>query len=648
MRHRRSGIKVALKARGTSTGFDMKWEKMGAALKPNRGLFWLSLAIGLATAAIFWPAHSFKFLPFDDDINIYLNPNLGRLDHATLTWMLTDVHYMRRYIPAGWIGFGLLYQFFGLNPHGYHAANILLHSLNALWVIAICRQVIGQFRPDLAGSWRAVWPAVLAGAWWAWQPMRVETVAWASGWMHIQALFFLLASFYCYITRGDSVTRGRLKLLASIGFYILSIATYPLALGYPAVLLFWEAAGLQRKGDLRCWSREWWRRFLRAALPVFAGFGLAALGFGGMTLYTYYHADLFWAPMVSRDTSLSVMEKMGRAVYVWGYYLWKPWWPFHPLLVQNRLDRAAWHEKDFFLCALALGVALWIFFGRKVSRCKGAWAAGAAYLAFLVPVLGLVQVSYFASDRYAYLCSLPLVVALAVWLASCEIIRQRVFIGLILALIVLVQGGLGRSWLFNWKDPDAFFAGALKMPSQPGGIKEHLYYLHAHMLRTQGRFVQARIACGQGLMEFPESKELRKQSLMIDESEKVASRLAREMGMTVPLPELSRAHFWIATEKIKALKWGEATDHLTAALGETPDFYLARLDLAEVLIMQGKLQEGVSCYLRAAAESHGHLTAEKQQQFFFLLGRAAESAGDTRLAEVAGRRQSEFQPVPSR
>jgi protein O-mannosyl-transferase len=626
----------------------MKWEKMEAALKLDMTVLGLSLAVCLATAAVFWPARTFEFIPFDDDINIYLNPHLGRLDGATLSWMLTDIHYMRRYIPAGWIGFGILYQFFGLNPHGYHAANILLHSVNVFLVIAICREVIVRLRPDLALSYRAVWPAVLAGAWWAWHPLRVETVAWASAWMHIQAMFFLLASFYFYITRHEGTFRGGLKLLASLGLYAISLATYPLALGYPAVLLFWEMARLQRKDDLRLWSREWRRRFLPSALPVFAGFGLAALIFGGMTLYTYYHANSFWSSAASYDTPLSIGEKIWRAVYVWGYYFFKPWWPFHPLLVQNRLDRAAWHEEGFFPCLLAFSVALWIFFGRKASRHSGAWAAGGAYLALLVPVLGVTQASYFTSDRYTYLCSLPLVIALAAWLATCENFLRRCTIGLVLALIVLGQSYLSRSWLFNWKDADAFFARALKMPSRPGGIKQHLYCLWTNMLTTQGRFEQARVVCRQGLMEFPGTAELNAQNLQIDKSEKLASRIAHELEMTVPLSELPRSHFWIALQKIEASEWREAADHLSVALKEAPDYYPAQLKLAGVLTMQGKTDEALACYLRALTISDGRIANGERADFLFMLASASAFSGQDRLARIALSKGQELRDKTSR
>src|SRR5580658_6470810 len=91
---------------------------------------------GFVAIAAFWPVRHFQFLRFDDDINIYLNPHLGRLDGATIRWMLTDTRYVRRYVPAGWLGFSILYGLSRLDPHGYHWACLLLHGANVLLMVA--------------------------------------------------------------------------------------------------------------------------------------------------------------------------------------------------------------------------------------------------------------------------------------------------------------------------------------------------------------------------------------------------------------------------------------------------------------------------------------------------------------------------------
>jgi hypothetical protein len=354
------------------------------------GLVWF------VAMAAFWPVRHFQFIRFDDDINIYLNAHLGRFDGTTIRWMLTDIHYMRRYVPAGWAGFCLLYGLFGLDPEGYHWACLLLHGINVLLVIAICHEIIKRLGPRQAGGSWAVVSAALAGAWWAWHPLRVEIVAWASGYLYIQTLFFLLASFYLYITRKKGTLSGRVNLWASAVLYLLSVSTYPMALAYPAALLCWEAVDRQR-GFPRG-GPGWWQGFRPAMLKILGLFGLISALFGGVTLYASYNAGPLWSEPASLET-LPLPVRIERAVYAEGYYLWKPWWPFRPRLVSNSIEVPVWRNEDFGLCLLVLAATVWICFAVKTSRQSGFWAVGAAYLVLLLPMSGLFDATYFLSDR---------------------------------------------------------------------------------------------------------------------------------------------------------------------------------------------------------------------------------------------------------
>ncbi|HTQ50190.1 MAG TPA: tetratricopeptide repeat protein [Candidatus Acidoferrales bacterium] len=584
----------------------------------------------VGTIVIFWPVRHFRFLYFDDDINIFLNPNLGGLDRFTVRWMLTDCQYMRRYIPFGWMGFSVIYSISGLKAGGYHLACILLHGINTVLVMAICGEIIKKFRSPPQGGW-AVVSAAFAAAWWAWQPMRVETVAWASGFLYIQAIFFLLVSLYIYITpTGKKISRVRLGLSAAC--YLISISSYPLGLAYPAVLLVWEAGLLQH--EKRRFGRESWAAFKRPFGTIVLSFGLSAAVVGAATLYASSHANSFWRPETTRNLSLNLAEKIGRAIYVWGYYLWKPWWPFHHLLVPDRLDLAAWREKDFPVCAVVLAGLSW-FFATKASRRTGIWAAGASYLLLLIPMLGLFDVSYFTSDRYSYPGSLPMAIAIAAGLSSITNLGRKWMAGAILALYITGQVFIMRSELPCWQNSSTFFVSLLNSLPRSAKLKMHVYYIVANTLKIEGHYELARSICLQGLAEYPNAKELEDQKTAIASSAAEAAKITQKLGMSSLLPEAPRSHFWIATQKIQHTEWQEAADHLNAALSDVPDFYPARLELAEVLTMQGKTDEALSCYLRALATSNGHLSTAQRAHFLFMLASASAAKGEERLARVA-------------
>jgi tetratricopeptide (TPR) repeat protein len=589
--------------------------------------------VWVITMAAFWPVRHFQFVRFDDDINIYLNAHLGRFDGIMARWMLTDIHYMRRYIPAGWAGLSILYGLFGLDPQGYHGACLLLHGANVLLVIAICHEVIKKFQPGKAGGSWAVISAALAGAWWAWHPLRVEIVAWASGYLYIQALFFMLGSFYLYIIREVGTRSGRLELLASAGFYLLSVATYPVALAYPAVLLCWETADQQRRFPL-AGSARWWRESRPAMLKIIGLFGLVSILFGVMTLYSSYHAGPAWNRPAAME-SLTLTVRMERVAYAEGYYLLKPWWPLRPRLVSDSIKAPVWCEEGFWFCLLALAGAVWVCFAVKASRRSGFWAVGAAYLVLLLPMSGLFESPYFLADRYSYLASLPSTVALAVVLAACTRPWLRktaviVFTAILLGLFVLSRQRLGA-----WENSQIFFSSALDGFSRPDSEKEHLYYMQANQLEVDGHFDEACAVCEQGLKEFPSSKELGEQRLAIDQAERDAAREASVLGLTLPVPGLAKAHEKIAMQKIQDFEWSEAEDHLRAALQVMPDYYPARLKLAEVWAMEGKPDEALSNYLRALRSSNGHITDGERAGFLLMLASASAANGEERLARIA-------------
>jgi tetratricopeptide (TPR) repeat protein len=588
--------------------------------------------VWLLTVAVFWPVRHYRFIQFDDDINIFLNSHLGRWDEATARWILTDIHEVRRYIPAGWAGLSILYGLSGLDPHGYHWACLLLHGVNAVLLAAIAQEVIKRFSSRPAGAaWTGV-SAALAAAWWAWHPLRVEPVAWASGYLYIQAIFFLLGSFYLYLTRNDRTWPGRLREWASAGFYLLSVASYPLALAYPAVLLGWEAAVLQRR--FRGWPPEGRRAFRTAAVKIVGRFGLIAMLFGSVTLYAAKRGGGTWNRPASLQ-ALTVPARIERVVYAEGYYLWKPWWPFPPRLVPNSVRAPVWREENFGLCLLTLVGMAGACFSAKISRRSGFWAVGASYLVLVLPMSGLFESPYFLSDRYSYLTSLPWAVAVALGLAACARPWLRMAAGLVSAMILGSWLVLSRQRLVAWQDSTAFFNTALSEFSRPDREMEHMYCMIANQLADKGRFEEARSACAQASRMFPNSVEVANLRPSIEWMAQEGARKARGLGLTVPVPELAEGQMAIAVKKFARSEWADAADHLRAALDVMPAYYPARLELAEVLAMQGKPDEALASYLQALAASDGHLAVADRARFLFMLANAAALNGDERLTRVA-------------
>src|SRR5882762_4570624 len=88
----------------------------------------------VATGIVYWRSLGADFVSLDDDTNITKNPHIQGLDAGRVTWMFTDTQAALRYKPLNWLTWALIYSWTGLNPFGFHLANLLLHCLNTVLV----------------------------------------------------------------------------------------------------------------------------------------------------------------------------------------------------------------------------------------------------------------------------------------------------------------------------------------------------------------------------------------------------------------------------------------------------------------------------------------------------------------------------------
>src|SRR5438552_1528092 len=128
---------------------------------------WMSLAVVSALAAVvlavFWKVPQAQFVMWDDDINIYANPNHGGLSWSRIVWMFTDTKYVMYYAPLSWLTLSIIYACCGLNPLGYHVASLLLHLANTVLVYFLILQCLNRFvlpRPCASGKIAASEPEV--------------------------------------------------------------------------------------------------------------------------------------------------------------------------------------------------------------------------------------------------------------------------------------------------------------------------------------------------------------------------------------------------------------------------------------------------------------------------------------------------------
>lgn len=158
------------------------------------------------------------------------------------------------YRPLFYLSMLIDYKIWGFSPCGFHATNILIHSLNSFLVFLITRLLLRhKTRFDSYGF--AV--ALVAGAWYLFLPVHAEAVAWISGRADLLATFFALLSFlgcYCYNVKNNSR-----YLFAAASLYFLALLSKESVITFPLIItgcgLFLN--GLQKSKKIKLAKEIW-------------------------------------------------------------------------------------------------------------------------------------------------------------------------------------------------------------------------------------------------------------------------------------------------------------------------------------------------------------------------------------------------------
>ena len=270
-------------------------------MRPHHRTTAIVFALVAVVFAVFFRTLESGFLRWDDDINVFENARVQGLTAENLRWMFTDFEQAIRYKPLSWLAWALVHEAFGLNPFGYHLANVLLHCTNAVLLFFLLRRLLrlagspagrDSVEPHLErrdarsahassiGKWGSTEShptsaladacAAIGTLLWAVHPLRVEPVAWVTGLPYHLALCFALVATVFYLrshaAEAEPSARHRDYWLAVVAF-ALAVLSYPIVLGYVAVLVALDFFPLRRFGGA---SQAGLRRVLLDKLPFLA------------------------------------------------------------------------------------------------------------------------------------------------------------------------------------------------------------------------------------------------------------------------------------------------------------------------------------------------------------------------------------------
>jgi hypothetical protein len=163
----------------------------------------LALTILAALGRVIWC----EFISGDDPLYVTENAYLmNGVSWEAVRWAFTNI-YANFWHPLTMISLMLDFQLFGLNPHGYHLTNLLLHIASALLLFSVFHRMT-----------KAPWQSAFVAALFAVHPLNVESVAWVSERKNVlSTLFWMLTmlSYASYVGRPRPMT-----YLTTLAFFI--------------------------------------------------------------------------------------------------------------------------------------------------------------------------------------------------------------------------------------------------------------------------------------------------------------------------------------------------------------------------------------------------------------------------------------------
>lgn len=212
---------------------------------------WIAISvIVLITFLLYWPAHRFAFLNWDDDVYITTSSLIQNIDKQGITDIFSSFSNSN-YHPLTTLAYALIYKFFGLDSTAYHLLNIVLHLFNVLLVYFLLK------RFSTTG-----FLALFGAAIFAWHPMHIESVAWVSETKDLLYTGLLLLSLLAYLRYREAKGATLAWYILSLLIYLLSCLSKSAAAIFPAflILIDWY--------QQRPWKKVWFDKIPFALLAL--------------------------------------------------------------------------------------------------------------------------------------------------------------------------------------------------------------------------------------------------------------------------------------------------------------------------------------------------------------------------------------------
>lgn len=397
---------------------------------------WRLLAVMAAAVAVFGQSVAFPFSLIDDRTFVLKNPLVAHpFAQGLYEILVTPAMGYPHTVTV--LSFALDYRFFGTDPAGYHAVNVLLHlgAVGALYVLLL-----------RLGVERAV--AGTALGLFALHPLVVEPICWVIGRKDILATGLLVAAMGVAAGSRDAAPRAA-RLVAVNVLVAMAMLSKPSTILAPAMLWpFLRAA-------CPAWSR---RDALAVVLPsVASGAAIAGLSLLGLRSQGVF---------VERTRLELLIDPLRAATLQFGNLFW-------PRGLLAEYYRVPGDPPALAMaCVLAFGLAAaWLV--ARWTRPRSLERLGFVLFAVaFLPASGVLPTAHWSADSYFYLPLAWLTLALAVT-------APHVWPGLAgFPLVVIALAVLSTSQARTWASPAATLLPVVaRYPDEPRALNRLAFAL---------------------------------------------------------------------------------------------------------------------------------------------------------------------------
>jgi hypothetical protein len=431
-----------------------------AELRQNQA--WLPCILIIVAACLLVYGHTVRMDFVYDDISLLKEPSLiwnsdilaTAFGDQSMAALGKQTPYYR---PLLFTSLALDHRFWGTNPAGFHATNVLCHSLAAVLVFLVARRLF-------VNRWTATASALL----FALHPVQAEAVTWITGRSDIVCAIFFLASFLAY--QEYMAREGVMALVLSLALFLCALLSKEMALTLPLLVVMYQFRTVESR--VRPWTP------LLFALPLAIYLWQR---FAHLTSQTLDATPLFWrfctgVGLVARYLAHLLLPVNLRV--------------FYDLPVQKSLTQGG-VLLPLLVVTVVLAGTWYLFMRRQLAGFGLAWI-----LVTLLPVSGLLallQPSLMA-DRYLYIPAVGLGIAAGSVAERCTPYGKNAVVG-VSAMLLAILGGASFSRTFSWKDQPAYIRQVVHdAPQSYFG-----WYFRGIIFQEEGRFAEAMTAFSRAL-----------------------------------------------------------------------------------------------------------------------------------------------------